>query len=345
MSEPQSDEQIVSLNWDGQLDLYQHNQDQAQKFLRFLLAGFAIFGISIGTQLVTSWKKLQSPLSDPATIAEKYGINEQLVQSTNDINFIMALAGGALAVLLALNSMKYTLRALQVTPHVEGIGEFNNIHRSINSNNDILNYQHKNLYRARLLARWAGAVAITSEIVIIAALIGSADLLGVANLGAFIVIIGAIAEYSPKGIFMILNSVYDKSLYVYNTGVTSIIEITKRETNADKYTALDVAILLSSFFVFYILAIFGGIFGLTWYRSAFASKIGVLFGIENSSAVYIWAPFIVFLVVCLIDFSLTTYHEWKESPWRPWIRNRRRSIPKRISSLRMTDSSNDDEEC
>lgn len=263
MSEKEKDDILITdSDLDRQISLYQHHEKQAQTFLRSILTGIAIFGVSIGTATLTSWEKIKALLPNSVTIVtDAYNVNKDFVEATNEINLFFALFAIFVAFAIALDSSKFMIRALQIPP-INPILEENKGKTKENVNRAI-SRQFKYLRQGYILAKWSGALTVGGGILILTSLIGRADLLAIVDLivamSSFLIVL----YFSPGIIFEIIERV--KSINVQDS-VNKVRDWGEKgeQISSDEIVTPDFLIfaLLSGLWAIWLL--YGGLIGFIW---------------------------------------------------------------------------------
>lgn len=176
----------VDSTLDRQLEIYRHNCTQAQTFLRTILAGFAVFGVSVGTTLITSWDDIRKSTPNFVdTVVAQYNIRRAVVNATIEMNMMLSILALFAASLMTLASAKHVLEVTRIEPVGPKLGgqvsNSKDWFQILEENQRLLDKQFSELQSGYYFARWGGGVGLIGILLIVISIIGRAELLVVAD--------------------------------------------------------------------------------------------------------------------------------------------------------------------
>jgi|GEM_PF-4734036 len=245
-----------------ELQTFLHIQTQAQRYLRTLLAGIAVFGVSIGSALLNKWNHLLTILPDTSLQVQRtYNVSIEFIQSTNKLHTYFAIILIFGAIIAVLDSARITTHMIRAKlPKYSEENSYTSLDEAI-----FIQYRRQEL--AHNLANTAFFLAVIGVTLGVISLAGQAAYLAIIDLFILFVSLAYFAWLLPGTIVMAAQRILN---YWKMDGDRPGTETGYEQPTPHPATA----VAGSAIWTFGI--VFGGTVGVVWLIIAFLEKLNAI---------------------------------------------------------------------
>lgn len=290
-------EEDLSSLLSRQAELFRHNQAQAQRFLRAIIAVLAISGVSATLTVITSWGELKSILPNRSKVVHQYpNVSTDLINITVKYNWWVAFFALLMAVFLISISLYRIWLVLQSEPltpvlgkppvkkEVEVTSDNNCLEKRVEENQEILAKQKANLDLGYKTGFFGGLVASCAAILMGFIATNSADFLAIANILVTFITIAFFLEYVPIYLTHLLIDLSNIVKRILGHGESVTIEELRENYKQNVLflpSVASVQVLLYFWFLGFSLS---SMFGLIWWGGVFVNVIEL--GIPRTVSIF-----------------------------------------------------------
>ena len=279
-------EKDVDSTFSRQLEMYRHNQAQAQRFVRTLLSLVALFGVSATLTIITSWQDLRGLVPNRTeAVFNSYDISKGFVESTVQANAWVggiALAISAILIGFSFSRMGFVLKSRPVLPAMGELPIDKEIELEegqehsedlIEKNHEKLAKQRANLNLSYKAAYVGGFLASFSAIIMALVVTNSADYLATLNILIMVATLSLIMDTGSKLAAGIIAGLTDMVCRTFGNGERVTLSELQENYRRNLLFTPSVAVSQLILYLWFAGFILSSLLGLLWWFSAFVDVV------------------------------------------------------------------------